>query len=138
MDTVDCRYCLYSANPLLLGRHNVHYKNGSCIRIFGTRARGARGQQHDREEPPFGNGILDPYDYAASDFRDDDSHEQRQQPDQGPDPPVVDDDSPPDRPFDTNMELVLLLDRLLVSRALQQDVLDFLFHPEFDLSQVLP
>ena len=141
MDTFDCRHCLYSAsNRLLLGRHNVRYQKRSCIHKYGARARGAGDALADPEEPRFEDVYSDedPFDYAASDSEDEDVFDQAEQDDLGPDPPVIDDDSPPDRPFDTNMELVLLLDRLVVSRALQQDVLDFLFHPEFDLSEVLP
>ncbi len=68
----------------------------------------------------------------ASSSRDDDTPEQSEKHDQGTGSAMVDDGALADCPFDTNMELVLLLDRLRVSRALQQDVLDFLFHPEYD------
>ena len=139
MDTSDCKHCLYSApNPLILGRHNVYHRSASCVRKFGARAQGEGDERNDREQPPSEDNNGMQHDSAGSDYRDDDNRDQGEEPDQGHVPPVVDDGSPADRPFDTNMELVLLLDRLRVSRALQQDVLDFLFHPDFDLSEVLP
>ena len=84
------------------------------------------------------NSLQNDLDPGALDHRDEDNLDREDQGDQGAAATLVDDGAPADRPFDTNMELVLLLDRLKVSRALQQDVLDFIFHPDFDVSEVLP
>ena len=145
MEALPCRHCLYSTpNPLLLGKHNAYYRNGSCTQKFGSRPRDAGNDEYHGTEAAT-EDISDmeyPFDPAASSSRDGDSPEQSEKPDQGTGLVVVDDEAHAECPFDTNMELVLLLDllldRLRVSRALQQDVLDFLFHPEYDMSQVLP
>ncbi len=141
MEGLPCRYCLYSTpNPLLLGKHNAYYRNGSCTQKFGSRARDARNEEYFGVDAAFEDmsDMEYPLHPEASSSRDDDTPEQSEKHDQGTGSAMVDDGALADCPFDTNMELVLLLDRLRVSRALQQDVLDFLFHPEYDKSEVLP
>lgn len=134
MDPLNCQHCRYSAiNAPALGRHYSTYGNGGlCTLNYGVRV-------IDHE-------VLPDASYAEEEFPDDpvDDHPYLSDPEPDPEPEVEsasedeDQDRLPDRPFDTNTELILLLGRGKLSAAEQQDFLDLLLHPDFDVSQVQP